>query len=427
MNTRRSRYPEEGRDLVKVGLRFLNPYRTMTVPSYRSLLFLCCLITYGCYFGAYMRVPIVPLYAHSLGADALKVGMINSAFMLTAGVLSIPLGILSDHVGRKLLIMCGLLILTGSAFLLYCATSATQMIGIYFVFGIGMAAFAPTMMSFVADFSPPSHMGRSYGWYTLALYTGMCLGPAAGGFVAGRLKYQPTFLISGLTTVLVLVTVFFLLPRARHVLVHRPQKRFSGAIASDLIRNVPLLTCWLATLGGCFGLGMFITFVPLQAQARGIGVEQIGVIFAAQALANALSRIPFGQLSDRVANRSILVVIGLVGFSAATAGFGTATTTWIFVILAAGLGISMGIAFTSIGALIAEVVSPAARGLAMGGYNSAIYLGMMLSSLIMGALIRHLGFRDCFFLVAVVNLIIAGLFYLLFKRYQLQATGINET
>ena len=36
----------------------------------------------------------------------------------------------------------------------------------------------------------------------------------------------------------------------------------------------------------------------------------------------------------------------------------------------------------------------------MGGYNSCIYLGMMLSSLGMGALVGDLGFRNCFFIVA---------------------------
>ena len=39
-------------------------------------------------------------------------------------------------------------------------------------------------MSYVAGISPPTHLGRSYGWYTTALYVGMSLGPAAGGFVA---------------------------------------------------------------------------------------------------------------------------------------------------------------------------------------------------------------------------------------------------
>lgn len=70
----------------------------------------------------------------------------------------------------------------------------------------------------------------------------------------------------------------------------------------------------------------------------------------------------------------------------------------------------MGIAFTAIGALIPEVVSADSRGLAMGGYNSSIYIGMMLSSLVMGTFAGELGFRNCFLIVALANVVTTGLF-----------------
>lgn len=148
------------------------------IATYRGLLFICCTVTFICYLGSYMRIPVVPLFARSFGAGTVEIGMINSSFLLMAGLLSLPLGILSDRLGRKLLILSGLLISTITAVLLYFSSSAQQLIWIYLLFGIGLAAFAPTMMSFVADFSPATHLGRSYGWYTLAIYGGMSLGPA---------------------------------------------------------------------------------------------------------------------------------------------------------------------------------------------------------------------------------------------------------
>jgi predicted MFS family arabinose efflux permease len=52
----------------------------------------------------------------------------------------------------------------------------------------------------------------------------------------------------------------------------------------------------------------------------------------------------------------------------------------------------------------------------MGGYSSAIYIGMMLSSLAMGAVIREIGFRSAFVIVAMINLVATGLFHLVFSR-----------
>lgn len=385
------------------------------VPSYGALLFICCGVTYACYFGSYMRIPVVPLYARSFGATTVDVGLINSSFLLMAGILSLPLGILSDRLGRKLLILSGLLITSLTSFLLCLSTTPLHLMAVYVLFGVGLAAFAPTMMSFVADFSPPTHLGRSYGWYTLAVYGGMSMGPAAGGLTAQWLGFTPVFVASGVLTFSVSLTAFFFLPRARHVLTNRPPKRDALVVAKELMRNRPLLACWLVSLGSCFGLGMFVTFIPLHAQEQGVNVGQIGLIFAAQAFANAISRIPFGRLSDRVARRSNLVILGLVGFSISMAAFGIASNTVMFVVIATAMGVSMGVAFTAVGALISEVAPPDSRGVAMGGYNSCIYLGMMLCSLGMGPVIGEIGFRNSFFLVALVNGATTGLFTIMFS------------
>jgi hypothetical protein len=85
------------------------------VSSYRTLLLISCGVAFACYFGSYMRIPVVPLFARSLGATTGEVGMINSAFLLVAGLLSLPLGILSDRIGRKLLVAGGLLISAGTS------------------------------------------------------------------------------------------------------------------------------------------------------------------------------------------------------------------------------------------------------------------------------------------------------------------------
>jgi MFS family permease len=383
--------------------------------TYSTLLLICCTVAFGGYLGSHMRLPVVPLYARSLGADSFMVGMINAAFLLMAGLFSLPLGMLSDRLGRKRLACVGILMLSATSFLLFFSTTPVQMIGIYFFFGIGLAAFGPTMMSLVADISPPTHLGRSYGWYTTALYTSMSLGPAIGGFVASELGFLEVFLISGTLVFVTFWLIIFFLPRARHVLsgLGRPKR---SAAARELLRNGPLISCWLVTLGGCFGLGMFITFIPLHAQNRGLTAAGIGLVFAVQGMCNALSRIPFGHLSDRVAKRGNLVVVGLLGFSVAMVGFALAESAVHFILAAFVLGISMGLAFTSVGALIAEVVPSESRGLAMGGYNTCIYLGMMLSSAIMGGIIGKIGFDNSFHLTAFINFLLLSFFYFLMKN-----------
>jgi MFS family permease len=384
---------------------------------YGTLLFICCGVAFSGYLGSNMRLPVVPLYAQSIGADTVQVGIINSAFLLIAGILSLPLGILSDRFGRKLFASLGLIVLSATSFLLYFSKTPMQLMWIYLFFGVGLAAFGPTMMSFVADFSPATHLGRSYGWYTTALYTSMSLGPAIGGFVAQQRGFLQVFLISGTIVFIAFWIVVLFLPPTHLIIADRPKKQKPSIIVRELLKNRLLLSCWLVTLGGCFGLGMFVTFLPLHAQNQSLTLWQIGLVFAVQGLSNALSRIPFGYLSDKVANRGTLVVIGLIGFAASMAGFAISNSTIHFITFAIAFGISMGLAFTSIGALIAEVVPFESRGLAMGGYNTCIYFGMMASSASMGPIIRKIGFENGFFMTSVINLFLVGFFYLIMNKF----------
>jgi len=101
-------------------------------------------------------------------------------------------------------------------------------------------------------------------------------------------------------------------------------------------------------------------------------------------------------------------------------GFALSERTWQFDWWAAMFGISMSLAFTSVAALIAEAVPPELRGLAMGGYNTSIYFGMMGSSALMGGVIQRAGFEASFVLAALINLGLTGLFHLLMKDFSRQ-------
>src|SRR3972149_4451036 len=54
-------------------------------------------LTFALCLGAYMRLPLVPLFAQKLGASTFHVGLIHAGFMLAATLLSVPLGLVSDR------------------------------------------------------------------------------------------------------------------------------------------------------------------------------------------------------------------------------------------------------------------------------------------------------------------------------------------
>lgn len=392
----------------------MQPHKTHQHRSAARLLLIACLISFVCFFGSYMRIPIVPLFAASLGADTLQVGMINGAFMLMAGALSIPSGLISDRVGRRLPLLTGLLLLGGSSLLLYLSHTPLQMAAIYLLFGIGLSAFSPTLMSYVADVTPPEVLGQAYGWYTMALYGGMTLGPAAGGFLSSALGLRPVFLVSGGLILAMFMVTLIALP-------DQEASRCGGnttpcppitPMLKTLAGNRRLMACLVATVGGCLGFGMFVTFMPLYIRSMGMHTSQIGLVFATQALSNALSRLPSGKLCDRVADRSLLVSGGLTLFAIALAAFSLCNSVLALMAVAAVMGISMGTAFTVVSALVVDAVPREMRGLALGCYNTSVYAGMMVSSIGMGAVIKSAGFKVGYLLSGAIGLVVL----LLFKR-----------
>jgi MFS family permease len=373
---------------------------------------LLCLIGFAAFFSSYLRIPVLPLLASTLGAGPAQIGIINGAFMLTTGLLSIPAGLLADRTGRKLPIILGLVATAASSLLVTQCQLPGQMAAAYILFGAGLAAFAPGMLSLVADLMPAHRLGQAYGWYTTAIYIAMTLGPASGGYLAKAWGLRQVFYLSGGLLVAVALLALLVLPQGPPR--HRTELYAALAGSLSLLHDRRLVACLLATAGSCIGFGVFLTFLPLYATRLGYDPAQVGLIFAAQAVTNVAGRIPIGRLADRQ-DRRWLVAAGLVLLAGALAALGQLVQLVPLLACAVVMGVGMALTFTSIGALIAELVPALKRGLAMGMYNSCIYLGMMSGSTVMGLALKRIGYPSGFFLAGVTALVALLLFLQLMR------------
>jgi predicted MFS family arabinose efflux permease len=103
---------------------------------------------------------------------------------------------------------------------------------------------------------------------------------------------------------------------------------------------------------------------------------------------------------------------------AATLGAGPAQAACAVV-----MGVGMALTFTAIGAMIAELIPAVQRGLAMGMYNSSIYLGMMAGSTVMGIALNRIGYPICFAAAGSTSLVSLILFFMMMREKQLQQAG----
>ena len=118
---------------------------------------------------------------------------------------------------------------------------------------------------------------------------------------------------------------------------------------------------------------------------------------------NTAARVPAGWLLDRTGGRRPYVLGGLIAAAAGTAILPRLSAPIHFVILGAAMGVAFAFAFVAVGAALSEATTPATRGLAMGGYSTAIYVGIGLASIGLGPVMATWGYTAGFTLAGLAG------------------------
>lgn len=367
----------------------------MTAAS--SLVAAVCALTFVHFAAAQMRGPLVPLYAVSHGATATVVGVIVGAHMAAAAVASIPLGRASDIWGRRALLLCGMATTAATSLLLPLVGGGVGLAMIYGLAGLGIAAFTPSAMSLVGDAAAPGAAGRAYAWYATAHYGAIGVGPFLGGLAAEWWDFRAAFIASAAGAALAFVF-------GLAITVHPVHKTFAARVTFREVRANPSVWAgWIVAASGLLTQGVAFTFFPLLGEARGLSPAAIGLVFLVLGVANTAARIPAGWLIDRTRRSAPYAVGGVLVGCLATALLPHVAERTPLLSLVAVYGVVSGTAGVAIGVALAGATTPAARGFVMGGYSTALYLGLALGSLALGPVIARYGYAMGFAVGAAVG------------------------
>lgn len=384
-------------------------------------LLLACVLTLVHFTGSYMRVPIVPLYASAHGATPAQVGLIVGVNAVVAALCAIPLGRASDRFGRRALMLLGVAVSAVTSLALPFVHTPSALAAVYGLAGIGLAAFTPSVMSLVGDVAPRGGVARAFGWYTTALYAAFGAGPIVGGLVADRLGFRNAF-FTGAAIVVVSFAIGLALPDSGK----RPARSTRAPDFAAVLANPRVWAGWIATLAGLAPWAVTVTFFPLLGRSTGLTASGIGLVLGAQALANTGARLPAGFLIDRTRARAPFVAAGLVGFALSTALLPHLATLSSLIALSLLSGIGYAFAFVAVSAALADASTPSTRGLVMGGYSTAIYIGLGGTAVALGPVIAAHGFATGFTLAAagcIVATLVAVVLWRMGRDFERRASG----
>lgn len=142
-------------------------------------------------FGAFLG--FMPLYARTAGLDDAQIAVVL-AVQLAIAVLAKPFaGNLSDRLGRKPVIVLGLLASAAALPLIFRATSFAGLLAVVPLLGLGIAAVTPATNALIADLVVARRLGTGMGVFGTIWDIGEAAGPIIAGLLIGQIGYEPAF------------------------------------------------------------------------------------------------------------------------------------------------------------------------------------------------------------------------------------------
>jgi DHA1 family multidrug resistance protein-like MFS transporter len=339
--------------------------------------------------------PFLPIYANTMGASSLEVGMIQAAFSITGIGTLLFVGRLSDRFGRKSFLSGGLTILAISSIGLMFANDPAHLILWRFVQGLGASAHLPIAQAYLGDITPEGNEGKWMGYFNAVLYAGMGAGPLAGGVITDVFSMNTAFLVMAVLNVLGLIATLIFLKDMPRKTAARGNKTITAPLKSSIMQGV---LSYRLTTG--LGTSTLMAFMPLFADLRiGLSTSLIGIMLAARTPVSIIQSYT-GRLADRRNRRSMVIWGGIASIVAVallpqTGGFWSLLLAYISVMLGQALGMPAANAF------VVHEGRVYGMGICMTMFMMAMQVGNGIGPVALGGIADWLDLESTFYSAAV--------------------------
>ena len=261
--------------------------------------------------GVGIVVPLLPVYAHDLGASGLTIGLIFGAFSLSRTAFMPYFGRLSDKKGRKPYIMAGLIGYALISIAFIASEDVQALIFFRFIQGIASAMIMPIAQAYIGDITPAGREGTTMGLFNMSVFWGLSIGPLLGGVVNNRFGLHFAFGCMGLLAFFGFFLSFFLHPatQAEQVVVQKkPITKWSRMLKD---RDIAGLFIFRLAYTTC--IGIIWSFLPVFANVEfSLSSSSIGILIMLGVFVSGLIHFPMGLLADRINRKAMVISGGLI-------------------------------------------------------------------------------------------------------------------
>lgn len=359
--------------------------------------------------GLFMILPVFALYAQHLeGSTPALMGLAIGIYGLFQAILGIPFGMISDKVGRKPVIVAGLIIFAIGSIV---AAEATTIWGVIFGRALqGGGAIAAVVMALAADLTREEHRVKAMATIGASIGLSFTVALIAGPLLNRWIGVPGIFWLTAALGLVAIAVLYFWVPQPARSSMHRDAEAVP-AYFSTVLRDRQLLRLDF----GVFALHLLLTasFVAVPIAMRdhaGLAADHHWMVYLGVMLVAIAVMVPFVIIAEKrrkmkqifVGAVALLTVSELVLMAEWHSLTGIIFGLTLFFI-------AFNLLEATLPSLIAKITPPDKKGTAMGVYSSSQFFGAFCGGALGGWLYGAAGFDWVFGGCAMVALVWCGL------------------
>jgi len=352
--------------------------------------------------GMFLILPVFALYAQDLTDDHTLIGLALGMYGLTQALLMIPFGMASDRIGRKPVIVFGLLVFAVGSFVAATADSIWMIILGRALQGAGAISAAVTAL--LADLTREEKRTHAMAMIGSTIGLAFAVSLAAGPAIYKWIGMHGMFALTGVLALAAILVVKYVTPNPGKTAFHSDAEA-NPARLGDVLKNGELMRLtWGIFALHAAQMAMF-TVVPFALTQDGLAAGDHWQVYLPVVLVSFVLMVPAIVIGEKRGRLKPVLVGSVALMLAAQIGLAVSMEWFWGVVLALFLYfVAFNILEASLPSLISKIAPPEAKGTAMGVYNTAQALGLFFGGAFGGWLAQHLGFAAVFAFCAVLML-----------------------
>lgn len=336
--------------------------------------------------GLFMILPVFSLYASGLeGVTPFLIGLAIGVYGLTQAIFQIPLGMLSDRIGRKPVIVGGLLLFAlGSVVAALSDNIYAIIIGRALQ---GAGAVASAVMALAADLTREEHRTKVMAVIGMSIGLSFALAMVLGPVLNRHIGVPGIFWLTAVLALFAIGITLFAVPTVLQHL-HRDTEMVPDSVDSVLHDGQLLRLDW-----GIFSLHMVLTanFVALPlVLAEQLSSEHHWMVYLPVFILSFVTMLPFIIVAEKYRKMKAVFIGAIAVLVLAELGLLMGQNSLMLMALSLWLFFTaFNLLEASLPSLVAKMAPPDRKGTAMGIYSSSQFMGIFLGGALGGFVYEH--------------------------------------